>query len=79
MDHKRSAIIVKSGYLFILTNFLLAAFNLVVGLLSGSLAITSDAAHSLIDAASGFVLRFEIGCQFSEQFFVRSRHVGKGV
>ena len=68
MDHKRSAIIVKSGYLFILTNFLLAAFNLVVGLLSGSLAITSDAAHSLIDAASGFVVII------GEKFAQKPRH-----
>ncbi len=52
----RSKIIVKSGYLFILTNFLLAVFNLIVGLLSHSLAIVSDSAHSLIDAASGFLV-----------------------
>ncbi|MBR5389096.1 cation diffusion facilitator family transporter [Candidatus Saccharibacteria bacterium] len=56
MENDRSKVIVKSGYLFILTNFLLAAFNLVVGLIAGSLAITSDAAHSLIDAISGFVV-----------------------
>ncbi len=52
----RSKIIIKSGYLFIATNFLLAVFNLIVGLLAGSLAITSDAAHSLIDAVSGFLV-----------------------
>lgn len=56
MEKERSRIIVKSGYLFVLTNFLLAVFNLVVGLLAGSLAITSDAAHSLIDAVSGFLV-----------------------
>ena len=53
---ERSKVIVKSGYLFILTNFLLAVFNLIVGLLANSLAITSDAAHSLIDAVSGFLV-----------------------
>ncbi len=53
---ERSQIIIKSGYFFIATNFLLATFNLVVGLVAGSLAITSDAAHSLIDAVSGFVV-----------------------
>ena len=56
MEKERSKIIVKSGYLFVLTNFLLAAFNLVVGLLANSLAIISDAAHSLIDAVSGFLV-----------------------
>lgn len=56
MEKERSQIIVRSGYLFVLTNFLLAVFNLVVGLLAGSLAITSDAAHSLIDAVSGFLV-----------------------
>ncbi|MBR3131137.1 cation diffusion facilitator family transporter [Candidatus Saccharibacteria bacterium] len=56
MEKSRSKVIVKSGYLFILTNFLLAVFNLAVGFLAGSLAITSDAAHSLIDAISGFVV-----------------------
>ena len=53
---ERSQIIIKSGYFFIATNFLLATFNLVVGLVAGSLAITSDAAHSLIDAISGFIV-----------------------
>lgn len=56
MEKSRSQVIVKSGYLFIATNFLLAALNLVVGLLAHSLAITSDAAHSLIDAISGFLV-----------------------
>ena len=56
MEKSRSKVIVKSGYMFILTNFLLAVFNLAVGILAGSLAVTSDAAHSLIDAISGFVV-----------------------
>ena len=56
----RSKVIVRSGFIFILTNFLLAVFNLVVGLLSGSIAISSDAVHSLIDAASGFII---VGCE----------------
>ena len=55
-ENSRSQVIIKSGYFFILTNFLLAALNLVVGLLAHSLAITSDAAHSLIDAVSGFIV-----------------------
>ena len=57
---ERSKVIIKSGVLFILTNFLLAVFNLVVGLISGSIAISSDALHSLIDAISGFII---IGCE----------------
>ena len=56
----RSKVIIKSGLVFILTNFLLAVFNLVIGLISGSIAISSDAVHSLIDAFSGFII---IGCE----------------
>ena len=56
----RSKVIIKSGLVFILTNFLLAVFNLVIGLISGSIAISSDAVHSLIDAISGFII---IGCE----------------
>ena len=52
----RSEAIVKSGYLFIITNFFLGVFNAVVGLLAGSLAITSDAAHSFIDSITGFFI-----------------------
>ena len=56
VEENRSQIIVKSGYLFISTNFLLAILNVIVGLISGSLAITSDATHSLIDALSGLLI-----------------------
>ena len=56
MENNRSKIIVNAGYLFILTNFLLGAFNIVVGLLSNSIAIISDAAHSFIDSASGLLV-----------------------
>lgn len=56
----RSKVIIKSGLVFILTNFLLAVFDLVVGLISGSIAISSDAVHSLIDAISGFII---VGCE----------------
>ena len=52
----RSQTIVKSGYLFIATNFFLGIFNIIVGLLSGSLAITSDAIHSFIDSITGFFI-----------------------
>ena len=56
MKESRSKVIVRSGYLFILTNFLLAIFNVAIGLLSNSLAIASDAVHSLIDAISGLLI-----------------------
>ena len=56
MDKMRSKVIVKAGWLFILTNFLLAVFNVIIGLIAHSLAITSDALHSLIDSVSGFLI-----------------------
>lgn len=56
MEKSRSKTIIKSGYLFILTNFLLAVFNIIVGLLANSIAIISDATHSLIDAVSGVLV-----------------------
>lgn len=56
MKNSRSKIIQKSGYIFILTNFLLAVFNIVVGIFANSLAIVSDAIHSLIDSISGFLI-----------------------
>ena len=55
-NDERSKIIIKSGWLFILVNFLLAVFNLIVGFLANSLAIASDAVHSLVDAASGLII-----------------------
>ncbi|MBR3138348.1 cation diffusion facilitator family transporter [Candidatus Saccharibacteria bacterium] len=56
MEKIRSEAIVKSGLLFILINFLLAIFNIIVGIISNSLAIASDATHSLIDSISGFLV-----------------------
>ena len=56
MEKNRSKAIVASGYYFILTNFLLGVFNIVVGLISNSIAIVSDAAHSFIDAISGLLV-----------------------
>ena len=56
MKNSRSKIIQKSGYIFILVNFLLAILNIVVGLFANSIAIASDAIHSLIDSVSGFLI-----------------------
>ncbi|MBR2840191.1 cation diffusion facilitator family transporter [Candidatus Saccharibacteria bacterium] len=52
----RSQAIEKGGYCFIATNFFLGVFNIIVGLLANSLAITSDAIHSFIDSISGFLI-----------------------
>jgi len=52
----RSRIIINSGYLFITINFILGIFNIIVGLIAGSIAITSDAIHSFIDAVSGLLV-----------------------
>ena len=57
---ERSKVVLTSGFIFILTNIFLAIFNLVMGLISGSIAISSDAVHSLIDAISGFII---VGCE----------------
>lgn len=56
MTKNRSQIVTNSGYLFILVNFLLAAFNIVIGLISNSIAIISDALHSLTDTISGILI-----------------------
>ena len=55
-DSSRSQAIIRSGYLFIAVNFLLGIINIVVGTLSSSLAITSDAIHSFIDSISGLII-----------------------
>ena len=56
MTKSRSQTITQSGYLFIAINFFLAVFNIIVGLLSNSIAIASDAIHSLTDSISGFLI-----------------------
>lgn len=56
MVENRSKTIIRCGWLFILTNVILAVINVVVGLLANSLAIVSDALHSLIDAISGVLV-----------------------
>ncbi len=56
MKKSRTQTITQSGYLFIAINFFLAVFNIIVGLLSNSIAIASDAIHSLTDSISGFLI-----------------------
>lgn len=53
MKQDRSKTIIQSGWLFIAVNFLLAIFNVGIGILSNSLAIMSDAMHSLTDSVTG--------------------------
>lgn len=64
----RSRTVVYSGALFIVVNFLLALFNFLAGSLSHSLAIISDAAHSLIDSASGFIIIISEKLASSQKF-----------
>ncbi len=52
----RSKTIIRSGALFIATNFLLGIINIAIGIFSNSIAIVSDAAHSFIDAISGLII-----------------------
>lgn len=75
MKENRSKVIVKSGCLFILTNFLLAVFNIIIGLISNSLAIISDAAHSLIDAISGFLIVISEKIASSKKFTERREKI----
>ena len=48
--------VLKAGYLAIVVNLLLAVFKIVVGAISGSLAVMSDAIHGLIDTLSGIIV-----------------------
>lgn len=52
----RNRTIIKCGYLFIAINCFLGIFNLLIGILSGSIAITSDATHSFIDSITGLLV-----------------------
>ncbi|MBR3180070.1 cation diffusion facilitator family transporter [Candidatus Saccharibacteria bacterium] len=56
MKNERSREIVRAGWAFILTNLGLAVVNVVVGILSGAIAIVSDALHSLVDSISGILV-----------------------
>ena len=74
-EKTRSKMIVKCGWLFIATNFLLAVFNVIVGLLSHSIAITSDALHSLIDSASGILILISEKIAKSKKFHEKREKV----
>ena len=48
--------VIKAGSIAIFVNLLLAVFKVIIGLISNSLAIMSDAIHGLIDTASGIIV-----------------------
>lgn len=52
----RGEMVVKAGWAFIWTNFGLAGLNALIGWLSGSVAVVSDALHSLVDGVSGVLI-----------------------
>ncbi len=53
-EHRKT--VIAAGVIAIATNLLLTVVKIVVGAVSGSLAILSDALHGLVDAASGLVV-----------------------
>lgn len=64
-DHNRAAIGRLSGVVGIVCNLLLAAGKMLVGVLSGSVAVTADALNNLTDATSS-VVTF-VGFKLSER------------
>ena len=54
INHSKA--VLRAGYIAIATNLLLALFKIIVGALSNSLAITSDAIHGLVDTLSGIIV-----------------------
>ena len=54
VNHNKA--VLQAGYIAIATNLLLALFKIIVGALSNSLAITSDAIHGLVDTLSGIIV-----------------------
>ncbi len=55
MDEGRGKTIVKTSVVGIVTNVILSAFKIVVGILTSSIAITLDAVNNLSDAASSVI------------------------
>ena len=54
MEHSKT--VVKAGAVAIAVNLLLAIFKIIVGSVSSSVAITSDALHGLVDTLSGIIV-----------------------
>ncbi len=55
LDQGRSAVIVKTSVIGIVTNAFLAAFKAAVGLMTNSIAIVMDAVNNISDAASSLI------------------------
>ena len=55
-NYTHNKTVLKAGYIAIGINLLLAIFKVLVGAISGSLAVMSDAIHGLIDTLSGIIV-----------------------
>ena len=55
MKNEREKTIVKTSILGIISNIVLVTFKMIVGLLSNSIAIISDAINNLSDALSSII------------------------
>ncbi len=55
MNENRNKIIVKTSIVGIVTNVMLSVFKVVIGIITGSIAITLDAVNNLSDAASSVI------------------------
>lgn len=53
-NHQKT--VIKAGSIAIVINLLLAVFKVIIGTLSNSIAIMSDALHGLIDTLSGVIV-----------------------
>ncbi len=75
--HRRT--VLEAGYIAIAINLLLAVFKIIVGAISGSLAVMSDAIHGLIDTLSGIIIVVSEKLGSSKKFsqdHERIEHVG---
>ncbi len=55
MDQNRDKVIVKTSIVGIVVNVLLSIFKVIVGIITGSIAITLDAVNNISDAASSII------------------------
>lgn len=56
LETNHSKTVVKAGMVAVFVNLLLALFKIIIGSISNSVAITSDALHGLIDTVSGIIV-----------------------
>lgn len=72
----RDRIIIKTGFIGVVTNIFLAAFKAVIGLLSNSIAIILDAVNNFSDALSSIITI--IGMKFANKRPDRKHPLGHG-